>query len=85
VLGVSPELLEGSKRSINVSFIEVHEFFHTQLRIFPTEGCVGPCILRIVRVLPLVNLCISNFDPICIVFFLLNAFWCCRWSNCCWQ
>jgi hypothetical protein len=64
VLGVRLEVVEGSTRSINVSFIEVHNFSHRQLYILCTvcdEACVSLCIMRIVHALPLVNLCTLIF------------------------
>jgi hypothetical protein len=66
VLGVVLEVVEGSKISINVSFIEVHLFSRRHLRILRTmhvEANVSLCIMCIVRVLPLVNLRTVIFDP----------------------
>jgi hypothetical protein len=66
VLGVGIEVVEGKKRSINASFIEVHFFSHRQSRILHIvhiEACVSLCIMCTVRVLPLVNLRTLIFDP----------------------
>ena len=67
MLVIGPEVVEGPTRSINVSFIEVRGFSRTQsciLRIVHIESCVVSHILRIVRMLPLVNLCTMIFYPI---------------------
>jgi hypothetical protein len=66
MLGVGLEVVEGPTRSINVSFIEVHDFSRRQsciLRIVHAEGCVSLRIMRTVHVLPLVNLRTLIFDP----------------------
>jgi hypothetical protein len=71
MLGVGLEVVEGMKRSINVSLIEVHDFSHRQsciLRIVRIEVCVSLCIVHNVCMLPLVTLRTFVFDPIIYIF-----------------
>jgi hypothetical protein len=62
-------VVEGLKISIDSSFIEVIGFSRTHTWcIVCSEEFVGPCTLRTMHVLPLVNLHMSIFDPI-VYFF----------------
>jgi hypothetical protein len=63
MLGVRLEVVEGPTRSINALFIEVHGFCRRQSRILRTVRAKACVSLRIMRVLPLVNLRTLIFDP----------------------